>query len=475
MKKILLLLVLLASVAFADTRKTKAECFVLLQDGQPADSISEVDVRDCHEHAYEAHTSGSGAPGNPCAIAADIYIDTATGKEYFCPSNGGNWTLRVAAGGDTQVLFNDGGIEAGDAGLTYNKTTNVVTVHGGLEIGDGSVAGSGTFYDVGRTNFRRITVPDVLTADWTLKYPNVVASADGIFVWPAPTADVSLGTFVSVSATPGADTIVKAEGDGDFNAGWIPLDASFAWTGDHDFSTGTRGIPRGTTLPGTCAVGDEFMDTDATSGQRHYLCESANTWKLQGDGTSEAAVVMTASEGNYWPFGSLQESAAMTTFDTNQVYVYEVVLPFAFPLKKYAYYVETAESASACNGASEDCLMWFGFWDVDRTTLVASVSTNDFTSTGPKIVTFSSTVTLAAHTPYYLLIGSESATVALSGSGRGLGSRYAGMMNKETTKRVGKCTNTTTGTGSTYALPATCGTVLDQTVMPPSVLLLPGA
>lgn len=48
--------------------------------------------------------------------------------------------------------------------------------------------------------------------------------------------------------------------------------------------TTSANIPNSTSLPGTCAVGDMYMDTDATSGQRFYLCESTNTWALQGDG-----------------------------------------------------------------------------------------------------------------------------------------------------------------------------------------------
>ena len=38
----------------------------------------------------------------------------------------------VPAGADTQVQFNDGGAMAGDSGLTFNKTTNVLTATGGV-------------------------------------------------------------------------------------------------------------------------------------------------------------------------------------------------------------------------------------------------------------------------------------------------------------------------------------------------------
>lgn len=49
-------------------------------------------------------------------------------------------------------------------------------------------------------------------------------------------------------------------------------------------TSGTIRLPNSATLPATCTIGDSYMDTDATSGQRFYLCESTDTWALQGDG-----------------------------------------------------------------------------------------------------------------------------------------------------------------------------------------------
>ena len=63
------------------------------------------------------------------------------------------------------------------------------------------------------------------------------------------------------------------------------INESEAITGDWDVGGGTLQIPNSTTLPGTCEVGDMYMDTNATSGQRFYLCESTNTWTIQGDGS----------------------------------------------------------------------------------------------------------------------------------------------------------------------------------------------
>jgi hypothetical protein len=48
-----------------------------------------------------------------------------TAIEYHTPSAGGS-----VAGSDTQVQFNDGGAFGGDAGLTYNKTADILSVAG---------------------------------------------------------------------------------------------------------------------------------------------------------------------------------------------------------------------------------------------------------------------------------------------------------------------------------------------------------
>lgn len=56
-------------------------------------------------------------------------------------------------------------------------------------------------------------------------------------------------------------------------------------------------IPNDTTLPATCTVGEIYMDTDATSGARFYLCESANTWVAQGGAGGASSVTATSAFG----------------------------------------------------------------------------------------------------------------------------------------------------------------------------------
>lgn len=70
-----------------------------------------------------------------------------------------------------------------------------------------------------------------------------------------------------------------------YDADTVKVDAANTYGAyKQDLGAATLEIPNGTSLPGTCVVGEQFMDTDATTGQRHYLCESTNTWALQGDG-----------------------------------------------------------------------------------------------------------------------------------------------------------------------------------------------
>jgi hypothetical protein len=85
-------------------------------------------------------------------------------------------------------------------------------------------------------------------------------------------------TVAARTITGTANEITVTNGDGVSGNPTLSLPATI------NVSSKTLRIPNGTELPATCTVGDQFMDTNATTGQRHYLCESADTWALQGDG-----------------------------------------------------------------------------------------------------------------------------------------------------------------------------------------------
>ena len=82
----------------------------------------------------------SGAPGDILYHNGTNWVNLAAGTNgHFLKTQGAGanpaWAAATAgaAGADTQVQFNDGGVNlGGDAGLTYNKTTDALSVNGGI-------------------------------------------------------------------------------------------------------------------------------------------------------------------------------------------------------------------------------------------------------------------------------------------------------------------------------------------------------
>jgi hypothetical protein len=84
-------------------------------------------------------------------------------------------------------------------------------------------------------------------------------------------------TFTGRTLTGTSNEIAVTDGDG------VAGNPTVALASVLNLSSKTVRVPNSTTLPATCTVGDSYMDTDATSGSRWYLCESTDTWILQGN------------------------------------------------------------------------------------------------------------------------------------------------------------------------------------------------
>jgi hypothetical protein len=76
------------------------------------------------------------------------------------------------------------------------------------------------------------------------------------------------------------------------------LGGAQTFSGNKSF-TGRLNLPNSTTRPATCTVGDVYFDTDATSGQRVYLCESTDTWVVQGGGGGGGGGKVVIARGCY--------------------------------------------------------------------------------------------------------------------------------------------------------------------------------
>jgi len=106
-------------------------------------------------------------------------------------------------------------------------------------------------------------------------------------------------TSIELTGTPTAARVWTLLDRSDTVAG---LGAN-AFTGRQD-STGaasTAPMKTGTTLPGTCVVGDTYFKSDVTAGQNIYECQSTNTWTQQlnsGGGASALSAITAASGSN---------------------------------------------------------------------------------------------------------------------------------------------------------------------------------
>lgn len=87
--------------------------------------------------------------------------------------------------------------------LVKQNVHNCRITSAGLLCGDGSAAGSLTMSELSAngSNFRKFLVPDALTADLTMLFPNTVPSAGDVLTFGAPSADVSTMAFVGSSGS----------------------------------------------------------------------------------------------------------------------------------------------------------------------------------------------------------------------------------------------------------------------------------
>lgn len=175
------------SHAHDDRYYTESEMNVFL-NGKASESHTH-DTRYYTESEMDVLLSGKSATGHSHAISevmnlqttldgksstshshslddlSDVVITTASNGQVL-KFNGTNWVNDTDAtgggtpgGSDTQVQFNDSGAFGGDAGLTYNKTTDTLTVGGAVDAGTYIYAGTtieapifySTEYDAGNS------------------------------------------------------------------------------------------------------------------------------------------------------------------------------------------------------------------------------------------------------------------------------------------------------------------------------------
>lgn len=104
--------------------------------GQP--QVSELDLVATPGTTLASVIFGAGAPSNSDGSPqGTIYLrtDGGAGTTIYAKTGVSTYTAvsTVAVGGaTTQVIFNDSGVQAGDSGMTWDKTNNILTVTGSV-------------------------------------------------------------------------------------------------------------------------------------------------------------------------------------------------------------------------------------------------------------------------------------------------------------------------------------------------------
>lgn len=211
---------------------------------------------------------GGGGGGLPNATAfpsspatGDIVVITDDSAVGECDSAGGAATTICRWNGSSWLKLGDG-TAAGGALTTLEIDTSAELA---AIVTDETGSGALVFG----------TSPTLVTPALGTPSALTLTNATGLPIGGLTGLGTGVGTWL---ATPSSANLASALTDEDGSSG------GFVRATGASIAPSTLNIPNSISLPGTCAVGDAYMDTDATSGQRFYLCESTNTWALQGDG-----------------------------------------------------------------------------------------------------------------------------------------------------------------------------------------------
>ncbi len=184
----------------------------------------------------------------------------------------------AAAGSNTQVQFNDSGSLAGDADLTWNKTSNVLGVGGDINLDDGGTYTT-TVQVVTPTANRTISFPDatgtvalVAGSSGQLVYNNAGAQAGATGSVVDSSGNVTIGGLTTLAGSPSAN-----------NTSGVLINGTWR-TGASSNNPQLLLNPSGTTLSTTWSTSGTGIGVNAASGF------AGNLLDLQVNGTSRASV-----------------------------------------------------------------------------------------------------------------------------------------------------------------------------------------
>lgn len=180
------------------------------------------------------------------------------------------------SGTDTVITYGSGVINVSTGALQVGGVAVLTTETNALESqGTSGIADTEVFIGTGAGTGNYAA----LSGDATMANTGAVTLAAGI------TRDAEWDTAAEINAATTDDDFVTLTGAQSLSTGTKTITSKF------DFGGGTLEVPNSTSLPGTCVVGDTYMDTDAAAGQKWFLCISTNNWEAQGgSGTNPLSI-----------------------------------------------------------------------------------------------------------------------------------------------------------------------------------------
>jgi len=184
---------------------------------------------------------GTAAPGVGAINQNELAVDTTNKRIYIGAADGSGTLIGAAPGGsDTQVQFNDDGNLNGDSGLTYNKTTDTLTITGDLAVNGGDITSSATTLNLLNSTVTTlnlggaataITMGDSTTATTTIR--------GGTLVGNTTTQNIFNTTATTVNAFGAATTM--AIGNTATAAQTVNMFTASTGASTYNFATGVNG------------------------------------------------------------------------------------------------------------------------------------------------------------------------------------------------------------------------------------------
>lgn len=230
-----------------------------------------------------------------------VTLPTAQGGANTYLKNDGTGVLSWAsaggvAGSDTQVQYNDGGSQAGDADFTWNKTTNILNTSGGYAIGGTTILTyaiySGPSYAISLGNNTINAAHQLILDPYGSQSPaaqhvTIVGSRNGAGVF----GSVSLGSYAGQGTTMGG----QATALGFFTAATfgssIALGSCAVTTKANQLVIGGDGSP----YTGGSSVG--ISEVVIGNGVTNATATSVTIQPTSGTGTNNAGGSLTLAGG----------------------------------------------------------------------------------------------------------------------------------------------------------------------------------